>query len=102
VAELSTGGLLIVIGIVLTVVGIVFLPLLCVGIPIALVGVILLVAQGGQITKDPNLPQYQQWTPPAVTPRYCETCGRPMMFHPPAGKYWCAVCQRWGELPQTR
>jgi LSD1 subclass zinc finger protein len=95
-ANLSTGGLLLVIGIVLTIVGIVFFPLLCVGVPLALVGVIVLVAQGGKVTQEPTA-QAGFAAYPAVTPRFCEKCGRPMMYHPPASKYWCANCQRWGD-----
>jgi len=88
-----------VIGVALTVVGIVFFPLLCIGIPLAIVGVILLVVEGGKVTKEKELTQLQQqvWIPPSVTPQYCRQCGRPMTYDPASNKYWCGICQRWEE-----
>src|SRR5881397_4055928 len=75
-AELTTGALLLVIGVALSVIGILFFPFLCIGIPLLIVGVILIVAEGGQVTKSrpmmyPGYPApygYPPYAPPPPLP----------------------------------
>lgn len=85
--ELSTGAMILVVGVALSLVGFLFFPLLCISVPLLLVGVVLFVVQGGKVTKEKEMAQLQQqaWaypgaTPPAVTPQYCRQCGRPMTY----------------------
>ena len=112
--ELTSDGLLLVLGLVLTVVGIFFFPFLCVGIPLLIVGVILLIAHGGQVTKamPPMYPGYppgyayppyvppppaqpappaasaESPTPTAGTGRFCTSCGSPIV----TGISFCPNC----------
>src|SRR5437867_10126384 len=110
-AELTTGALLLVIGVALSVIGILFFPFLCIGIPLLIVGVILIVAEGGQVTKSrpPMYPAYPgpygyppyvpppppaQPAPPAGQPpaagtgRFCTNCGSPVA----TGISFCPNC----------
>src|SRR5881628_1056382 len=96
-AELTTGALLLVIGVALSVIGILFFPFLCIGIPLLIVGVILIVAEGGQVTKSrpmmyPGYPApygYPPYAPPppagppALAPR---DAGQPPASG--AGRFW--------------
>src|SRR5437016_467095 len=110
-AELTTGALLLVIGVGLSVIGILFFPFLCIGIPLLIVGVILIVAEGGQVTKSRPLmypaypapygyppyvppPPPAQPAPPAGQPpaagtgRFCTNCGSPVA----TGISFCPNC----------
>src|SRR5213593_3330514 len=113
-AELTTGALLLVIGVALSVIGILFFPFLCVGIPLLVVGVILIIAEGGQVTKAPPAmypgyppgyayppyipPPPAQPAPPAAgaagprpaagTGRFCTSCGLPIA----TGISFCPNC----------
>src|SRR5881296_4616426 len=72
-AELTTGALLLVLGTALSIIGILFFPFLCVGIPLLIVGVILIVAEGGQVTK----------ARPTIYPAYPAPYGYPPYSLPP-------------------
>ena len=112
--QLTTGALLLIIGAVLTIVGILFFPFLCVGVPLLVVGLILIVAEGGRLTKPP-VPPYPGYgpshpympyaplppvagppkppdatvaTPTSVPTRYCVNCGSALT----AGAAFCAQC----------
>ena len=112
--QLTTGALLLIIGAVLTIVGILFFPFLCVGVPLLVVGLILIVAEGGRLTKPP-VPPYPGYgpshpympyaplppvagppkppdatvaTPTSVPTRYCVNCGSALA----AGAAFCAQC----------
>ena len=113
-AELTTGALLLVIGVALSVIGILFFPFLCIGIPLLIVGVILIVAEGGQVTKSHppmypaypgpyGYPPYAPLPPPAqpvptardagqpptaATGRFCTNCGSPVA----TGMSFCPSC----------
>src|SRR2546428_4578320 len=78
-AELTTGALLLVIGVALSVIGILFFPFLCIGIPLLIVGVILIVAEGGQLTK-PRPMMYPGYPAPYGYPPYAP----PLPPAPPA------------------
>src|SRR3989449_6886967 len=91
-------------GVALSVIGILFFPFLCIGILLLIVGVILIVAEGGQVTKSrpmmyPGYPApygYPPYAPPppagppALAPRdagqppasgagrFCTNCGSPV------------------------
>jgi len=112
--QLTTGALLLVIGAVLTIIGILFFPFLCVGVPLLVVGLILIVAEGGRVTKPPfplypgygPSPPYAPYAtmPPAAGPprppnaepaspttpstRYCVNCGSALT----AGAAFCPQC----------
>src|SRR2546422_334758 len=68
-AELTTGALLLVLGTALSIIGILFFPFLCVGIPLLVVGVILIIAEGGQVTKPPPA-MYPGYPPGYAYPPY--------------------------------
>ena len=112
--QLTTGALLLIIGAVLTIIGILFFPFLCIGVPLLVVGLILIVAEGGRVTKPP-FPLYPGYgpsppfapyaamppaagppRPPAADPasptpaptRYCVNCGSALT----AGAAFCAQC----------
>src|SRR2546428_10884039 len=84
-------------GVALSVIGILFFPFLCIGIPLLIVGVILIVAEGGQVTKSrpmmyPGYPApygYPPYAPPppagppALAPR---DAGQPPASG--AGRFW--------------
>src|SRR5437879_13886733 len=84
-AELTTGALLLVLGVALSVIGILFFPFLCIGIPLLIVGVILIVAEGGQVTKArptmyPAYPApygYPPYAPPPTPPQPAPPVGPP-------------------------
>jgi len=106
--------LLLVLGTALSIIGILFFPFLCVGIPLLVVGVILIIAEGGQVTKAPPAmypgyppgyayPPYipsppAQPAPPAAgaagppsaagTGRFCTSCGSPIA----TGISFCPNC----------
>ena len=107
-------GLLLVIGAALSVIGVLFFPFLCIGIPLLIVGVILIVAEGGQVTKShpPMYPAYPGpygyppyaplppaaqpaptarnagQPPTAATGRFCTNCGSPVAN----GMSFCPSC----------
>ena len=94
----------------MSVIGILFFPFLCIGIPLLIVGVILIVAEGGQITKSrpmmyPEYPApygYPPYAPPPTPPqpappvgppaagtgRFCTNCGSPVA----TGISFCPSC----------
>jgi len=98
----------------LSIIGILFFPFLCVGIPLLVVGVILIIAEGGQVTKTPRAMYpgyppgyaYPPYIPPppaapappaasgaapppaAGTGRFCTSCGSPR----PTGISFCPNC----------
>src|SRR3989442_9538993 len=113
-AELTTGALLLVLGTALSIIRILFSPFFSVGIPLLVVGVILIIAEGGQVTKAPPAmypgypPRYAyppyippppaQPAPPAAgapgpppaagTGRFCTSCGSPIA----TGISFCPNC----------
>src|SRR5438445_12802270 len=50
-AELTTGALLLGIGVALSVIGILFFPFLCICIPLMILGATLIIAAGGTVCK---------------------------------------------------
>src|SRR2546421_8937154 len=112
--QLTTGALLLVIGAVLTIIGIVFFQFLCIDVRLVVVYLILIVAEGGRVTKPPfppypgygPSPPYAPYAamPPAAGPprpsdaepasptspptRYCVNCGSALT----AGAAFCAQC----------
>ena len=112
-AELTTGGLLLLVGAVMTVVGILFFPFLCIGVSLLIIGIIVIVSEGGQITKPgpygypgyapqyPYAPMPPQAPispgsvgPPSGTPgmgattRFCANCGSALL---PSAAF-CSKC----------
>ena len=77
-AELTTGALSFVFGVALSVIGIAFFLFICVGVPLVLVGIILILAEGGQITK-PMAPRSSAYAPPYPSTPYppCHCPPRP-------------------------
>src|SRR3989441_2065523 len=97
-------------GVALSVIGILFFPFLCIGIPLLIVGVILIVAEGGQVTKSRPMMYpgylapygYPPYAPPPTPPqpappvgppaagtgRFCTNCGSPVAI----GISFCPSC----------
>jgi hypothetical protein len=68
VAELATGGFILVLGAVFTLVGFAIAPFLCLGVPLVVVGILLVLTQGGTITKPAVPPSSGHPPPPAGGP----------------------------------
>ena len=110
-AEVSTSGILLLLGLVFTIVGVVFVPFLCVGVPLLIIGVILVVAENGRGRSAPMSPAFPPYVgmypspPPPMAPardasaptggpplasvgEACRSCGAPLT---PAASF-CANC----------
>src|SRR2546426_714153 len=96
-AELTTGALLLVLGTALSIIGILFFPFLCVGIPLLVVGVILIIAEGGQVTKAPPA-MYPGYPPGYAYPPYIQsspTLGADVKSSEVSGFYKKSPQDRW-------
>jgi len=110
-AEVSTSGIVLLLGVVFTIVGVVFVPFLCIGVPLLIVGVILVVAESGRGRRAPMSPAFPPYMamypspPPSMAPsrdasaptggpplasvgEACRSCGAPLT---PAASF-CANC----------
>ena len=73
-AEVSTSGIVLLLGVVFTIVGVVFVPFLCIGVPLLIVGVILVVAESGRGRRAPIPPAFPPYVgmypspPPPMAP----------------------------------
>ncbi len=71
-----------------------------VGIVFTLGGTGLLIASRSLIESDPR---YKKTLPPPVP--ICETCGKPVVFNPSEGGWWCQECKTFltrGAKPQEK
>lgn len=96
-AFLAIGAVFLVLGAFLTAVGLLLWPLLCLSLPLAALGLVLLIVGAVRGRRSQVVVYANPVAPLGSVGRYCENCGRPMMFNPPNGQYWCGACQRWAR-----